>query len=80
MTTNLPCPRRQQKLLEQDRLLVPLLAYEQKLHGRPLDAAVPHQVDQVDQHRQRDQRQTPPEQGIEDEAGHGGGEVGFNAW
>ena len=31
---------------------MPLLAGQQKLHGSPLDAAVPHQIDQVDQDRQ----------------------------
>ena len=54
--------QQQQQLLEQDRLLMPLLADQQKLHGRPLDAAVPHQIDQVDQDRHADQRQPPPEQ------------------
>ncbi len=54
--------QQQQQLLEQHRLAVPLLAGQQEFHGRPLHAAVPHEVDQVDQNRQTDQRQPPPEQ------------------
>jgi hypothetical protein len=41
----------QQQLLQHDPFLIPLLALQQKLHRRPLDAPMPPQVDQVDQQR-----------------------------
>ena len=54
--------QQQQQLLEDDPLRVPLLAFEQKLHRRPLDAPMPPQVDQMDHQRRRQQRQANRQQ------------------
>ncbi len=45
------------------------LAYKQKLHGRPLDPPMAHHVDQMDQHRQGDDRQSPEQQWM-NKSGH----------
>ncbi len=41
--------QQQQQLLEHHPSAVALLADEQKLHRRPFDPAMPHQIDQMDQ-------------------------------
>ena len=43
-----------------------LLAGQQELHGRPTDAAVPQQVDQMDQDRHAQQRKTPEQWCVND--------------
>ena len=53
--------QQQQPLLQPDPLAMFAIAPHQKLHRRPLDAAPPHEVDQMDQHRQQGQEESPSE-------------------
>jgi hypothetical protein len=62
----------QEQLPEQDPRLVLLLARDEQFHRRPANPPVPQQIDQVDEHRRRHQRQPPPHQRREIEGGHGG--------
>jgi hypothetical protein len=62
--------QQQQQLFDADPAAVFALAGEQKLHRRPADVTLPDEVDQVDQHRQRDERQAPEQQWIRE--GHDG--------
>ena len=49
----------QEQLLENDPRAMLLLAHQEEFHGRPLDMLVAQHVDQVDQHRNADEPQTP---------------------
>jgi hypothetical protein len=53
--------QQQQELLEQHPSAALLMGRQQELHRRPLDPAIAHQVDQVDDDRQRDQRPDDPQ-------------------
>ena len=53
--------QQQQQLFEDDPLLVPLLALQQKVHGSPFHATMPQHIDQMDQYRQRHDGQAKPD-------------------
>jgi hypothetical protein len=60
----------QRDLTEQHAGAVAPLARQQKLHRRPLHPPLPQQVDEVDQHGRRNERQAPPEERREVERWH----------
>ena len=60
-------PQKQQQELFQDHPgAVLLLACQEELHGRPVDAPVPQQVDQVDQHGRAYNQQAPEQRRVEE--------------
>jgi hypothetical protein len=61
--------QKQKQLSQDDPALTLALAFQQELHGGPLDPAATPEVDQVNQDRRRKQGQAPEQRGI-DEAGH----------
>ncbi len=63
--------QQQQQLLQHDPGSVLLLAQQQELHRRPPDAPVPEHADQVDQHGDPDQRESPKQRWV-NERRHGG--------